>query len=92
MYLLQMVRNERFNEEYQSEVRSVVELVSTHIVQRYKENPVEARAANNALAHFLKVKDTDILSLQPSLFAKIVLLNKELLLNHVIPSSKVCLP
>lgn len=51
-----MVRNERFNEEYQSEVRSVVELVSTHIVQRYKENPVEARAANTALAHFLKVK------------------------------------
>ncbi|XP_050738114.1 dedicator of cytokinesis protein 9-like isoform X2 [Eriocheir sinensis] len=51
---IKMVRNERFNEEYQSEVRSVVELVSTHIVQRYKENPVEARAANTALAHFLK--------------------------------------
>lgn len=50
-----MVRNERFSEEYQSEVRSVVELVSTYIVQRYKEIPVEARAANTALAHFLKV-------------------------------------
>lgn len=50
-----MVRNERFSEEYQSEVKSVVELVSTYIVQRYKEIPVEARAANTALAHFLKV-------------------------------------
>lgn len=50
-----MVRNERFSEDYQTEVRSVVELVSTYIVQRYKEIPVEARAANTALAHFLKV-------------------------------------
>lgn len=50
-----MVRNERFSEEYQAEVRSVVELVATYIVQHYKENPVEARAANIALAHFLKV-------------------------------------
>lgn len=52
-----MVRNERFSEEYQTEVRSVVELVSIHIIQRYKESPVEARAANIALAHFLKVCD-----------------------------------
>lgn len=50
-----MMRNERFNEEYQNEVRSVVEVISTHIVHRYKENPVEARAANTSLAHFLKV-------------------------------------
>ncbi|XP_069940326.1 dedicator of cytokinesis protein 9 isoform X3 [Cherax quadricarinatus] len=51
---IKMVRNERFSEEYQTEVRSVVELVSTHIIQSYKESPVEARAANIALAHFLK--------------------------------------
>ncbi|XP_042890658.1 dedicator of cytokinesis protein 9-like isoform X3 [Penaeus japonicus] len=51
---IKMVRNERFSEEYQAEVRSVVELVATYIVQHYKENPVEARAANIALAHFLK--------------------------------------
>ncbi|XP_045133980.1 dedicator of cytokinesis protein 9-like isoform X2 [Portunus trituberculatus] len=51
---IKMVRNERFSEEFQSEVQSLVEVVSTHIVQRYKENPVEARAANSALAHFLK--------------------------------------
>ncbi|XP_071525241.1 dedicator of cytokinesis protein 9 [Panulirus ornatus] len=51
---IKMVRNERFSEEYQTEVRSVVELVSIHIIQRYKESPVEARAANIALAHFLK--------------------------------------
>ncbi|KAG0711143.1 Dedicator of cytokinesis protein 9 [Chionoecetes opilio] len=51
---IKMVRNERFSEEYQSEVRSLVEVVTTHIIQRFKENPVEARAANTALAHFLK--------------------------------------
>lgn len=62
-YLLQMVRNERFSEEYQSEVQSLVEVVSTHIVQRFKENPVEARAANTALAHFLKVRCTVLLLL-----------------------------
>lgn len=69
-----MVRNERFNEEYESEVRSVVELVSTHIVQRYKENPVEARAANSALSHFVKVMFLDLLRLQALLFTKNVLL------------------
>ncbi|KAK4319158.1 hypothetical protein Pmani_009878 [Petrolisthes manimaculis] len=51
---IKMVRNERFSEEYQTEVRSVVELVSTYIVQRYKDIPVDTRAANIALAHFLK--------------------------------------
>ena len=65
-FLLQMARNERFSEEYQSEVRSVVEVVTTHIIQRFKDNPVEARAANTALAHFLKVRYTalQILGLQ----------------------------
>ncbi|XP_076061952.1 dedicator of cytokinesis protein Ziz isoform X2 [Oratosquilla oratoria] len=51
---VKMVRNERFSEEFQAEVRAVVEQVTLHIVRRYKEQPVEARAANTALAHFLK--------------------------------------
>ncbi|XP_068242950.1 dedicator of cytokinesis protein 9 [Palaemon carinicauda] len=51
---IKMVRNERFSEEYHTEVRLLVELVSSHIVQRHKETPVEARSANIALSHFLK--------------------------------------
>ncbi|KAB7505571.1 Dedicator of cytokinesis protein 9 [Armadillidium nasatum] len=49
-----MVRNERFSEDFQLAVKSLVELVSTNIIQKYKEMPVETRAANKALAHFLK--------------------------------------
>lgn len=52
-----MVRNERFSEDFQLAVKSLVELVSTNIIQKYKEMPVETRAANKALAHFLKVKN-----------------------------------
>lgn len=50
-----MVRNERFSEDFQLAVKSLVELVSANIIQKYKEMPVETRAANKALAHFLKV-------------------------------------
>ena len=51
----QMARNERFPSSFQFHIQTLVQVLTTHIVQKYKDSQVETRNANTNLAKFVKV-------------------------------------
>lgn len=50
-----MLRQERFPADYLLCIRSLVEGLVPHILQKHKELPIETKKANLNLAFFLKV-------------------------------------
>lgn len=51
---IKMLRQERFPADYQLCIRSLVEGLVPHILQKHKELPIETKKANLSLAFFLK--------------------------------------
>ncbi|XP_043926200.1 dedicator of cytokinesis protein 10 isoform X3 [Protopterus annectens] len=51
---LQLPRNERFPQSYQSEVDTLILTVSDHVIWKVREAPEETRSANQSLALFIK--------------------------------------
>ncbi|GIX75286.1 dedicator of cytokinesis protein 9 [Caerostris extrusa] len=51
---IKMLRQERFPADYQLCVRSLVDGIVPHILQKHKELPIETKQANISLAFFLK--------------------------------------
>lgn len=51
----QMHRNERFSEEFHDKIKGLLVNLVPHLVNKYKELPLETQELNKSLAHFLKV-------------------------------------
>ncbi|XP_014666695.1 PREDICTED: dedicator of cytokinesis protein 9-like [Priapulus caudatus] len=51
---LELPRNERFSSDFQFRVLTMVQAFLQHIMQKFKEHPVETRSANASLANFVK--------------------------------------
>ena len=50
-----MARNERFPSSFQYHIQTLVQTLTTHIVQKSKDSQTEADNANKGLANFIKV-------------------------------------
>ena len=55
-----MARNERFPSGFQYHIQHLVQRLTTHIVHKCKESPIESKNANNSLAIFIKVRNWKI--------------------------------
>ncbi|KAL1443839.1 hypothetical protein MTO96_030159, partial [Rhipicephalus appendiculatus] len=51
---IKMQRHERFSKEYHNRVRTLVQCLIPHIMQKHRDQRNETRLANQGLAHFLK--------------------------------------
>ncbi|XP_067121236.1 dedicator of cytokinesis protein 9 isoform X3 [Centruroides vittatus] len=51
---IKMHRHERFPADYQYRIQSLLQVMVSHIFQKYQEIPLETKHANQSLAHFIK--------------------------------------
>ncbi|XP_043275620.1 dedicator of cytokinesis protein 9 isoform X2 [Venturia canescens] len=51
---IKMHRNERFSQQYHSEIKNLLEVITPYLMNKYKEMPVETHELNKSLAQFLK--------------------------------------
>ena len=58
-----MQRQERFPKDYLQNIENLIQTISPHIQQKYKDLPEEIRHANLAVAEFIKVTIAFLLTL-----------------------------
>ncbi|XP_064615017.1 dedicator of cytokinesis protein 9-like [Liolophura sinensis] len=51
---IKMPRNERFSSDFQYRIKTVLQYLVPHIVQKYRDLPTETRRANTSVAEFIK--------------------------------------